>query len=78
MTDVTAYAAPGEWLRCALHTHTTVSDGTLSPRYLAQSYVESGFDVLAVTDHWRIADVPPTPGLITLPGAEPLNTSRPT
>ncbi len=64
------FEVEGEWLRCALHTHSTVSDGTLSPRYLAQSYLEAGFDVLAITDHWRRTVVPSTQRLLTIPSAE--------
>jgi hypothetical protein len=68
--SVGAFAAEGEWLKCALHTHTTVSDGTLSPGHLAAAYAESGFDVLAITDHWRIAQVAPAGRLLTIPSAE--------
>ncbi len=64
------FHADGEWLRCALHTHSTVSDGTLSPRHLAQSYAEAGFDVVSITDHWRLTEVPSTDRLLMLPGAE--------
>ncbi len=67
---VNPFHEPGEWLKCALHTHSTVSDGTLSPRYLAASYEESGFDVVAVTDHWRLTEVPSTDRLLTIPSAE--------
>ena len=69
-TPTSPFEREGEWLRCALHTHSTVSDGTLSPRYLAQSYAEAGFDVLAITDHWRRTVVPSTDGLVTIPSAE--------
>jgi len=69
-TPTNPFEVEGEWLRCALHTHSTVSDGTLSPRYLAQSYAEAGFDVLAITDHWRRTVVPSTDGLVTIPSAE--------
>jgi len=34
-----------------LHTHTTASDGTLSPRELVRAAVRRGVRVLAVTDH---------------------------
>ncbi len=60
----------GEWLKCALHTHSTVSDGTLPPHILANAYEEAGFDVLSITDHWRIAEAPSTDRLLTIPGAE--------
>lgn len=38
-------------LLCELHTHTTWSDGVLSPRELCDLYGRAGFDVLAITDH---------------------------
>jgi hypothetical protein len=47
------WASEGEWLRCALHAHTTESDGELPPDMLARHYERAGYDVLAVTDHWR-------------------------
>ena len=34
-----------------LHTHTTASDGTDTPEQLVRRAVESGIDVLAITDH---------------------------
>ena len=43
----------GDWLRCALHAHTTESDGELAPDLLARHYERAGYDVLAVTDHWK-------------------------
>lgn len=43
----------GVWLRCALHTHTTESDGWLSPTMLRRYHALAGFDVLAITDHDR-------------------------
>lgn len=64
------FHAPGEWVRAALHTHSTVSDGTLEPHRLARAYQEAGFDVLAITDHWRLTEVDPTDELITVPAAE--------
>ena len=64
------FESDGEWLKCALHTHSTVSDGTLPPHVLAQAYEEAGFDVLSITDHWRLAEAPSTDRLLTIPGAE--------
>lgn len=60
----------GVWLRCALHAHSTESDGDLAPRALMAAYEAAGFDVLAVTDHWRLTSVPSTPALLSLPAAE--------
>ena len=60
----------GAWLRCALHAHTTNSDGELAPRKLVKHYERAGYDVLAVTDHWHRSDAPSTDGVLVLPGAE--------
>jgi hypothetical protein len=67
---VNPFTTPGEWLRCALHTHSTVSDGTLPPQHLVQAYADHGFDVVAVTDHWRLTEVASTDRLLTIPAAE--------
>ena len=50
------WCTDGEWLRCALHAHTTESDGELAPDALARHYERAGYDVLAVTDHWKRTD----------------------
>jgi len=64
------WLAPGAWLRCALHAHTTNSDGELAPRALVKHYERAGYDVLAVTDHWFRSDPPSTGRLLVLPSAE--------
>jgi hypothetical protein len=38
-------------LKGQLHTHTTSSDGTLTPQEVADVYASLGFDFLAFTDH---------------------------
>ena len=58
------------WLRCALHAHTTNSDGELAPRALVKHYERAGYDVLAVTDHWFRSDPPSTDRVLVLPSAE--------
>jgi hypothetical protein len=63
------FATDGEWLRCALHAHTTRSDGELAPDALAAHYARAGYDVLAITDHWRRTDAA-SDGLVVLPSAE--------
>jgi hypothetical protein len=55
-TPVSDVVAPfggedGIWLRCQLHSHTTASDGWLSPEMLRRYHVAAGYDVLAITDH---------------------------
>ena len=67
---------PGEWFRCALHAHTTNSDGDLAPELLVRHYEWAGYDVLAITDHWARTDEPSTPGLLVIPSAE-LNAIAP-
>lgn len=57
-------------LRCALHAHTTNSDGEVSPGELVRHYEEAGFDVLAITDHWVRTVEPSTDRLLVLPGTE--------
>ncbi len=42
------FDAPGNWLRCALHAHTTNSDGELAPEFLVRHYEWAGYDVLAI------------------------------
>ena len=60
----------GDWLRAALHTHTTNSDGELTPRSLARHYERAGYDVVALTDHWHRSEAPSSPDLVVLPGVE--------
>jgi len=57
-----------------LHSHTTMSDGTLSPAELILRAEQMGVDVLAITDHDTLdayGQVPANPGNIKLiPGIE--------
>ena len=64
------WRSAGDWLRAALHTHTSNSDGELAPRALARHYGRAGYDVVALTDHWHRSDAPSTPELLVLPGVE--------
>ena len=64
------FAAPGTWLRCALHAHTTRSDGELSPEELVSLYERAGFDVLAITDHWVRTEARSTDRLLVIPSSE--------
>ncbi|NUR77414.1 MAG: CehA/McbA family metallohydrolase [Thermoleophilia bacterium] len=67
----------GVWLRCALHAHTTNSDGDLPPRHLVRHYESAGYDVLAITDHWVRTAEPSTKRILVIPSAE-LNAIAPT
>jgi hypothetical protein len=64
------FAEPGTWLRCALHAHTTNSDGELTPPSLVEHYERAGYDVLAITDHWVRTVEPSTEQLLVVPSTE--------
>src|ERR1700759_416544 len=58
------------WLRCALHAHTTNSDGELAPDLLVRHYEWAGYDVLAITDHWARTVEASTRNLLVIPSAD--------
>ena len=43
---------PGRFYKGNLHTHSTRSDGTLSPGAVLAAYRERGYDFLSLTDHF--------------------------
>jgi hypothetical protein len=69
---------PGRFWRGNLHTHTTESDGALSPAETVRRYQDAGYDFVAITDHFRasygfpLTDTRPlrTTDFTTLLGAE--------
>ena len=67
---MTPFEGDGVWLRCALHAHTTNSDGELPPDKLVRHYEWAGFDVLAITDHWVRTAEPSTERLLVIPSTE--------
>ncbi|WP_091653887.1 PHP domain-containing protein [Micromonospora pallida] len=61
--------------RIDLHTHSTASDGTLTPAELVRAAADAGLDVVAITDHdttagWEPARQALPPGLTLIRGAE--------
>lgn len=53
------------------HTHTTESDGRLTPAESMARYRAMGYDILALTDHRRVTVPENVPeGLLTVPGIE--------
>jgi 3',5'-nucleoside bisphosphate phosphatase len=61
--------------RIDLHTHSTASDGTLTPAELVAAGAAAGLSVLAITDHdttggWAAAAEARPPGLTLIRGAE--------
>ena len=67
---MSVFDAPGNWFRCALHAHTTNSDGDLPPDKLVQHYEWAGYDVLAITDHWVRTVERSTRKLLVIPSVE--------
>lgn len=69
---------PGRFWRGNLHTHSTASDGRLTPEAVCAFYRENGYDFLAITDHFLpqyefpVVDTRPfrTADFTTLFGAE--------
>lgn len=70
MNLATPFDRDGVWLRCALHAHTTNSDGQLQPEALVAHYTWAGYDVLCITDHWHRTVEPSTSALLVIPGME--------
>jgi hypothetical protein len=68
------FSTPGNWYKANLHTHTSNSDGLLSPAETIEKYKKSGHDILAITDH-NFFTMVNSPDILLIPGAEyhPLN-----
>ena len=65
------FAVEGRWFKGNLHTHSTNSDGALSPRELIRRYRDSGYDFLAITDHNKLTEVDdPGDEILLIPGEE--------
>lgn len=45
-----------EYFKANLHTHSTVSDGKLTPQQVRDAYKEAGYSILALTDHSVIVE----------------------
>jgi hypothetical protein len=60
----------GVWLKAALHTHSTRSDGLLDPEVMVEHHEWLGFDVIAITDHWTLTKVSSTEHILVITGAE--------
>ena len=45
-----------KYFKTNLHTHSTISDGQLSPQELKELYKKNGYQILTITDHNVIAD----------------------
>ena len=52
------------------HTHTTDSDGRVTPEECMRQYKAAGYDFLAITDHWHVRGESNYEGMLIVPGAE--------
>jgi predicted metal-dependent phosphoesterase TrpH len=75
---ISPFSTPGRFFRGNLHTHSTRSDGALSPEQVVEAYKRAGYDFLVLSDHflgrydWPITDTRGfrTNNFTTLIGAE--------
>jgi hypothetical protein len=49
---------PVPYYKASLHTHSTVSDGKMTPQEVKAHYKAAGFSILALTDHHIVAKHP--------------------
>lgn len=74
----TVFQKPGRFWKANLHTHSSCSDGMLSPEQVCAVYRKAGYHILAITDHFSerynypITDTSPyqSEEFLTLLGAE--------
>ncbi len=65
------FSISGRWFRGNVHTHTTQSDGAVTPQEAKDWYRARGYDFLALTDHWvHTPGQECGDGLTILPGTE--------
>ena len=67
------FGQPGHWFKGNLHTHTTQSDGKVTPSENVQWHADHGYHFVALTDHNRVTDprawVPDAP-ILVIPSVE--------
>ena len=54
---VNPFSQQGQWYKAALHVHTTTSDGDVDAATRLTQYRAAGYQVVAVTDHWKTNDL---------------------
>ena len=67
-----SFEAKGSWFKGNVHTHTTNSDGHMTPEQIVLRYREAGYDFLSITDHGVLTDTRELsrPDLLMIPGEE--------
>ncbi len=56
MISLPPFGQTGQWLKGNLHTHTTQSDGKLSPAENIEWHADHGYDFVTITDHNCVTD----------------------
>ena len=59
-----------KYYKVALHQHTTISDGRVTPEELVKIYKDAGYDAVAFTDHWKYHKEDCIDGMLILSGCE--------
>ena len=78
MPSIAPFSLPGAFRRGNIHTHSTLSDGRLTPDEVTTAYREAGYDFMVLSDHfidhynWPVADTRAmrTDNFTTILGAE--------
>lgn len=71
--NINGFKRNGEWFKGNLHSHTTVSDGKLTPQESVNLYKENGYDFMCLSEHDIYTDFRGelnSEGFIILPGIE--------
>ena len=76
MLQQQAFISKNKMLKGGLHTHTTRSDGKLTPEEVLKHFKANGYDFLAITDHriYNYQNFAPETPITILPGMEFDNT----
>ena len=53
---INGFSDRGNWYRGNLHSHTTVSDGVLTPEESVKAFREQGYSFLCISDHNTYTD----------------------
>ena len=73
MPSLSPFNLPGKWYKGNLHTHTTQSDGAISPSENMEWHASHGYHFLGITDHNTLTqptDFTPEPPLLAIPSVE--------
>ncbi|MCL2517949.1 MAG: CehA/McbA family metallohydrolase [Oscillospiraceae bacterium] len=59
-----------KWYKGNLHTHTTQSDGKLTPEETQKLHRDNGYDFIAITDHWKPTETGNDHDILRITGCE--------